>query len=119
MEKIYKLTSDGHIAMTADTGSTLAERFDFPEDFDFSRQSFYKIIDNELIEDMNAVTEYESGKVRAKRDQMLSKSDFTVLPDSPFTDEEKSAWAVYRQKLRDIPDQPGFPFDVIFPQKPE
>ena len=28
-------------------------------------------------------------------------------------------WAVYRQKLRDIPQQPGFPFNVEFPEKPE
>lgn len=28
-------------------------------------------------------------------------------------------WAVYRQALRDIPNQPGFPFDIVFPVKPE
>lgn len=28
-------------------------------------------------------------------------------------------WAVYRQALRDIPNQPGFPFDINFPVKPE
>lgn len=27
-------------------------------------------------------------------------------------------WAVYRQALRDIPEQPGFPFDINFPDKP-
>jgi len=28
-------------------------------------------------------------------------------------------WALYRKQLRDIPEQPGFPFDVVFPEKPE
>lgn len=28
-------------------------------------------------------------------------------------------WALYRKKLRDLPEQPGFPFDVEFPEKPE
>ncbi len=28
-------------------------------------------------------------------------------------------WAVYRQALRDIPNRPGFPFDINFPVKPE
>ncbi len=28
-------------------------------------------------------------------------------------------WAIYRKKLRDLPEQPGFPFDVKFPEKPE
>ena len=29
------------------------------------------------------------------------------------------AWSTYRQALRDIPAQSGFPFDVVFPDKPE
>ncbi len=28
-------------------------------------------------------------------------------------------WALYRKQLRDLPEQPGFPFDVVFPEKPE
>ena len=29
------------------------------------------------------------------------------------------AWSTYRQALRDLTAQPGFPFDVTFPEKPE
>ena len=29
------------------------------------------------------------------------------------------AWAKYRQDLRDIPEQPGFPFNITFPDKPD
>lgn len=28
------------------------------------------------------------------------------------------AWATYRKELRDLPEQEGFPFNVIFPEKP-
>lgn len=29
------------------------------------------------------------------------------------------AWAKYRQTLRDLPEQKGFPFDVVFPVSPD
>lgn len=53
-----------------------------------------------------------------KRDGLLIQSDYTQLPDAPFTAEQKQAWAVYRQQLRDLPDTPGFP-DVTFPTPPQ
>lgn len=41
-------------------------------------------------------------KVRAVRDEKIAASDWTVLPDVDLTDEQKAAWQVYRQALRDI-----------------
>ena len=41
--------------------------------------------------------------VRHRRNQLLSDSDWTVLPDSP---KDKNAWEVYRQQLRDITNDP-------------
>lgn len=32
---------------------------------------------------------------------------------------KSSAWGIYRQTLRDLPNQVGFPFDIVFPEKPE
>jgi hypothetical protein len=63
------------------------------------------------------VIEAENNK-RATRNQLLSASDWTVLPDSPLTDEEKFAWIIYRQELRDFPSQDGW-VDLEFPAKPE
>lgn len=60
--------------------------------------------------------ESEAAKVRWKRDALLAASDWTQLPDVPLA--TKEAWAAYRQALRDITDQPGFPFDVVWPQAP-
>ena len=40
--------------------------------------------------------------IRAKRDPLLAASDWTQMPDSPLSAEDKAAWAVYRRALRDI-----------------
>ena len=60
--------------------------------------------------------ESEAANVRWKRDALLARSDWTQLPDVPSA--TKEAWAAYRQALRDITEQPGFPFDVVWPQPP-
>lgn len=57
--------------------------------------------------------------VTAKRDKLLLDSDWTQLPDVPLTEEQKAAWASYRQELRDIPQQSGYPFNVIYPTQPQ
>jgi hypothetical protein len=41
--------------------------------------------------------------IRAERDALLSKSDWTQFPDSPLTTTQKTAWSTYRQELRDFP----------------
>jgi len=40
--------------------------------------------------------------LRARRNALLSASDWTVLSDSPLSETEKTAWLEYRQDLRDI-----------------
>lgn len=51
---------------------------------------------------------------------LLDESDWTQVPDAPISEEEKDLWKIYRQKLRDIPQQQsGIPADVIrFPITP-
>lgn len=39
---------------------------------------------------------------RRRRDQLLAASDWTQLPDSPLSEQERAEWAVYRQALRDL-----------------
>lgn len=55
-------------------------------------------------------------KVRRRRNALLSACDWTQLPD--VTIDDKAAWAIYRQQLRDITEQPTFP-DVKWPNPPE
>lgn len=54
-------------------------------------------------------------QIRAERDVLLVASDWTQVLDAPV---DQTAWATYRQALRDIPQQPGFPTNVIWPDKP-
>ena len=54
--------------------------------------------------------------VRADRDRRLAESDWTQGKDIP--DSISTPWATYRQALRDLPDQEGFPWTVTWPEKP-
>ena len=56
-----------------------------------------------------------AAEVRAERDRLISACDWTVLDDAKT---DKQAWATYRQALRDVPEQPGFPYDVSWPAMP-
>ena len=58
----------------------------------------------------------QANLMRSERNRRLSECDWTVLPDSPV---DVNAWSAYRQSLRDVPDQAGFPWDVQWPTKPE
>jgi hypothetical protein len=53
--------------------------------------------------------------VRTERNAKLSATDWTQLADAPV---DKEAWAAYRQALREVPQQDGFPYDVQWPVKP-
>lgn len=55
---------------------------------------------------------------RSERDRLLSASDWTQLADISLTEEQKHAWSVYRQALRDIPQQAGFPSEISWPDTP-
>jgi len=54
-------------------------------------------------------------KTRLARNYLLMNCDWTQLPDSPADHE---AWATYRQELRDVTAQEGFPWDVTWPEAP-
>lgn len=55
---------------------------------------------------------------RDKRNALLSACDWTQIPDTSLTEAERGEWATYRQALRDVPQQAGFPNEVIWPTKP-
>jgi hypothetical protein len=60
-------------------------------------------------------TEVEAAKVRLERNARLADCDWTQLPDSPA---DHDAWAAYRQELRDVTAQEGFPWDITWPEVP-
>lgn len=53
---------------------------------------------------------------RDQRNSLLAASDWTMIPDVPV---DQVAWATYRQGLRDIPQQAGFPNNITWPVEPE
>ena len=63
-----------------------------------------------------AMKDAEQAKsVRASRSDKLKDSDWTQVEDAPV---DKAAWATYRQELRDISAQAGFPWTVVWPTQP-
>ena len=56
-----------------------------------------------------------ASNVRDERDSLLAETDWLGASDVVMSD----AWAIYRQSLRDLPTQDGFPFNVTYPTKPE
>jgi hypothetical protein len=58
----------------------------------------------------------KSNEVRSERNLLLIQSDWTQVADAPV---DQAAWATYRQELRDITKQEGFPDNVIWPVRPE
>ena len=56
-----------------------------------------------------------ASEIRTERDAKLTESDWTQVLDAPV---DQAAWATYRQVLRDIPAQAGFPNTVTWPAKP-
>lgn len=56
-----------------------------------------------------------AGQVRAERNEKLKASDWTQVLDAPV---QQQAWQTYRQALRDITAQPGFPWTITWPTEP-
>lgn len=57
----------------------------------------------------------KAAEVRIERNRRLDKTDWTQVADAPV---DQAAWATYRQALRDIPDQEGFPNTMDWPVEP-
>jgi len=59
-----------------------------------------------------------AARAREERDKLLAESDFILMPDYPASEEVKAAWTAYRQALRDLPEQEGWPMNIVWPEKP-
>ena len=57
--------------------------------------------------------------VRSQRDAKLFDTDYLVAPDYPISPEDLEDVKAYRQALRDIPEQSGFPKNVQWPVEPQ
>lgn len=83
--------------------------------------------DQVVVREMTDIEFQEWGKNTAERENFLSKTiryernlllsacDWTHTLDAPV---DRAAWAVYRQALRDVPQQAGFPTVIDWPVAP-
>jgi hypothetical protein len=74
----------------------------------------YDLTEEEVAQRLDS----EAYSLREDRDWLLMKSDWIFAPDSQVG-EEMEAWLEYRQALRDIPEQEGFPKVVDWPRRPD
>ena len=60
----------------------------------------------------------QSSFIRFHRSNLLTASDWTQLIDAPLTSQQKILWSAYRQALRQITEQSGFPGATLWPVPP-
>jgi hypothetical protein len=100
----------------------LPEEFnDAPETADITREqngTYTFTLNNETVKVRNRML---LADMITERNKQLTASDWTQMPDSPITDEQKQLWQTYRQALRDFPNTyTGSPneWQASFPTKP-
>lgn len=64
----------------------------------------------------SAISEYYAYQARSKRDTLLAACDWTQTADQ--TEARQLLWQPYRQELREITLQPGFPVVIVWPETP-
>lgn len=74
---------------------------------------------SEMDDETKAAKDAEAAKaVRADRDRRLAECDWVVIKNLELNQNIPGVWEVYRQALRDLPAQAGFPHDITWPKKP-
>lgn len=71
----------------------------------------------EIISERDAERMPES--VRMQRDGLLKESDVVIIRYAELGEIAPKDWIEYRQALRDIPQQEGFPLNIVWPEKPD
>ena len=56
--------------------------------------------------------------IRSRRDSLLAETDWLVIKSYERSENIPAEWELYRQALRDITEQAGFPYEVQWPTKP-
>lgn len=78
----------------------------------------FSITEEEYNPEDEMTDEELASRVRMRRDSLISRTDFYVQPDYPSDPAGLEAVKAYRQALRDIPEQSGFPRNVQWPAMP-
>lgn len=85
------------------------------------RETLENTIEGNFDEWLNMAINFDyneiAKEVRAKRDKLLNETDWTQMADTALSEDKKEAYRIYRQALRDVPEQEGFPYDVSWPKE--
>ena len=79
-------------------------------------QVYTVVVEDKTADELEADKQSLAARVRAERNRLLSDCDWTQLADAPV---DSVIYAKYRQDLRDITKQDGFPVSVIWPESPK
>ena len=80
-------------------------------------QVFTVTVEPLTTEDRQTKRKAAASEARKQRDALMAATDWTQLDDYPKAN--KPAWKTYRQQLRDVPQQSGFPETIIWPTSPD
>ena len=89
------------------------------DDQEYGRELYRQLVEEHAIEiaptDGARILSQDSSAARSKRDALLQQTDWTQVLDIP--ESTRTPYAIYRQELRDLPAQEGFPY-IDFPTPP-
>jgi hypothetical protein len=80
------------------------------------RQNWVKV--EQTVEEKTETDIARTEFIRKERNLRLALTDWTQLQDVPLSDAQKTAWVKYRQDLRDVSFQVGFPWEITWPAQP-
>jgi hypothetical protein len=80
-------------------------------------QVFTVTVEALTTEDRQNKRKTMAAEARKQRDALMATTDWTQLEDYPKAN--KAAWKTYRQQLRDVPQQSGFPETITWPTSPD
>jgi hypothetical protein len=94
-----------------------------PEEIEESAQKDYTRyvfdLEQEVFLENPNYSDQKASLIREERNTLLKNTDWTQLSDNNLTAEQQIQWNTYRSELKNITNQESFPFDVVWPQKPD
>ena len=116
----FGLESVGNVSMESDTEPEFYTRW-VHTPYDYPDNVAPKDTDVGGIAIYLTAAEYDTvlaASARQKRDRLIAATDYLVTPDYPISDDRLAKVKPYRQALRDIPEQAGFPRPIAWPKQP-
>jgi hypothetical protein len=117
MKSYAVLSSDGYVVSTCHTDKPQPDMVELSQTINDAPTPWHKyhLATDQWVEDKPL--EVCAFEAKQQRQRLLTESDWTQLPDVPVN--TKYAWVTYRQALRDITEQSGYPTEIIWPTPPQ